>query len=145
MKQALFGEIRKIIVYTDGGARGNPGPAAIGVVIEYGGTKKKYGEKIGETTNNIAEYKAVIFALKKIKQLFGKAKTKNLEVAVNMDSELVARQLNGEYKIEEKNLQPLFIEIWNLRLDFKKTTFIHIPREKNKEADMMVNATLDSA
>lgn len=135
----------KIIVFTDGGARGNPGPAAIGVVIKNaaGQTIKNYGETIEETTNNEAEYRAVISALQKTKALLGKEKTKKLSVEVNMDSELVVRQLNGEYKIEEEKLFPFFIKIWNLRLDFGKLTFRHVPREKNKEADRLVNEALD--
>lgn len=130
----------KLIIYTDGGARGNPGPAAIGVVIG----DKHYGEQIGRTTNNVAEYKAVIFALKKAKQLLGKKKTKTMEVEVRSDSELLSRQLNGLYKIENNELQPLFIEIWNLKQDFKKVNFVHVPREKNREADRLVNKALNT-
>lgn len=136
----------KIIVYTDGGARGNPGPAAIGVVIKDGAgrTIKSYGESIGDATNNEAEYRAVMFALKKIKALFGKEKVKKMVIEVNMDSELVMRQLNGQYKIEEEKLFPFFINIWNLKMDFEKIVFQHVLREKNKEADRMVNEALDS-
>jgi len=137
-KSALFGS-SKLVVYTDGGSRGNPGPAAIGVALPG----KEYGEYLGERTNNQAEYEAVIFALKKIKQLIGKKKAKELDVEVRMDSELVVKQLNGEYKILEKDLQPLFLEIWNLKLDFKKVEFVHVSREKNKKADKIVNRVLD--
>lgn len=129
----------KIIVYADGGARGNPGPAAIGVVL----SGKEYGEYIGERTNNQAEYEAIISALKKVKQLIGKKKAKESEVEVRVDSELVVRQLNGEYKILEPELQPLFVAVWNLRLDLKKVEFVHIPREQNKKADKIVNEVLD--
>ncbi|PIR89431.1 MAG: hypothetical protein COU07_00835 [Candidatus Harrisonbacteria bacterium CG10_big_fil_rev_8_21_14_0_10_40_38] len=128
-----------LIIYTDGGARGNPGPAAIGYVIG----EKTYGEAIGSATNNIAEYSAVIAALKKAKLLIGKDKAKKTDVKVNMDSELVVRQMNGEYKIKEPELQKLFIEIWNLKLDFKSVSFSHIPREQNREADRLVNEALD--
>lgn len=134
----LFPE-SKIVVYTDGGARGNPGPAAIGVVV----SSKEYGEYLGEKTNNQAEYEAVIFALKKVKQLIGKAKAKKSEIEVRADSELIVKQLNGEYKIEEPDLQPLFLKVWNLRLDFGKIDFIHIPREQNRKADAIVNRVLD--
>ena len=130
----------KLTIYTDGGARGNPGPAAIGAVVG----NKKYGEYIGETTNNVAEYKALAFALKKAKALLGKKKAKETEVECYMDSELLTKQLTGQYKIEDEGLQPLWLEIWNLKLDFKKVDFHHIPREKNKEADKMVNEALDS-
>lgn len=130
---------KKIIAYTDGGARGNPGPAAIGVVIN----NKEYGEYIGEKTNNKAEYEAVVFALKKTKQLVGKTRAKEAEVEVRMDSELVVRQLTGKYKILEEELQPLFLDVWNLRLDFKSVAFTHIPREQNRKADKLVNRALD--
>ena len=135
----------KIIVYTDGGARGNPGPAAIGVVIQdaAGHTIKSYGKAIGETTNNEAEYQAAVFALQKAKALFGKKNTKAMQIEVRMDSELVMRQLSGEYKIEEERLFPYFIKIWNLKMDFGRVSFVHVPREKNREADRLVNEALD--
>lgn len=134
----------KIIVYTDGGSRGNPGPAAIGVVIEGVGTElKEYSEFIGSTTNNEAEYRALILALKKVRQLAGRDQLENTTVEVRMDSELVVKQLNGEYKIEEKNLQPFFMEIWNLKFDFPKIKFVNIPREQNQRADRLVNSCLD--
>jgi len=105
---------------------------------------KEYGEKIGTKTNNEAEYEAVIFALKKIKALFGKEKTKKMEVEMRMDSEFVASQLNGKYKIEEERMFPLFIAVWNLKMDFAKVTFSHVRRENNRAADRLVNAALDS-
>lgn len=129
----------KIIIYSDGGARGNPGPAAIGVIIG----NRKYGEAIGRTTNNIAEYQAVIFALTKLKTLVSKKETKNIEVELRLDSELVAKQLNGRYKILDSELQPLFIKVWNLKQDYKTVDFVHIPREQNKGADKLVNEALD--
>ena len=130
---------KKIVIYTDGGARGNPGPAAIGVVIG----NKSYGERIGETTNNVAEYKAAIFALKKGKHLLGKKQAKETELEINTDSELMFKQLNGRYKILEPDLQAFFIEIWNLKQDFKEVIFKKIPREQNKAADKLVNQALD--
>jgi ribonuclease HI len=132
----------KIIMFTDGGSRGNPGPAAIGVYIETLG--KKYGECIGKKTNNEAEYGALIFGLKKIKQVLGNQKAKNAEVECYLDSELVVKQLNHEYKLKEKHIQEFFLEIWNLMLDFGKVSFVHIPREKNKIADALVNEALDN-
>lgn len=135
----------KIQIYTDGGARGNPGPAAIGlVIIQEGQTLKKYSEFIGEKTNNQAEYEAVIFALKKIKLLFGKKKAKTMEIGICLDSQLVAKQLNHQYKIKEKDLQPLFLKVWNLILDFGQISFKYIPRQQNKEADRLVNQALDN-
>ena len=131
----------KITIYTDGGSRGNPGPAGIGVYIET--LNKKYGECIGIATNNVAEYAALIFGLKKLKQLLGKDKTKNYEIECYLDSELVVKQLNHEYKLKEEYIQKNFIEIWNLMLDFKAVSFYHIPREKNNIADALVNEALD--
>lgn len=137
--------MKKLIIYTDGGARGNPGPAAIGAVIknQKGENIKKYSEAIGETTNNEAEYQAIIFALKKIKALFGKSKVKQMEIEIRLDSELAASHLNHQYKIKEKNLQLLFLQVWNLMLDFKKVNFKAISREQNKEADKLVNQAID--
>jgi ribonuclease HI len=129
----------KLEIYTDGGARNNPGPAGIGVVIG----DKEYGEYIGETTNNVAEYKAIIFALKKTRHLLGKSKLKDTEVIVNSDTELAVNQLNGKFKILEKDLQPLFLEIWNLKFDFPNLQFKHIRREKNQRADYLVNQAIN--
>jgi ribonuclease HI len=133
----------KITIHTDGGSRGNPGPAAIGVVLDGPMGKKEYGEYIGETTNNEAEYKAVIFAFKKLKQLIGSKKCKESAVEFLLDSELVVKQLNKEYKLKDKNIQNFFIEIWNLTFDLKSVSFRHIPREDNTEADRIVNQVLD--
>ena len=138
----------KIIVYSDGGSRGNPGPSAVGVVIcnESGQKIKEYGQKLEEiSTNNEAEYEAVIFALKKLKQLFGKEKVKGLTVEFRVDSELIASQLNGNYKILEERMQLLFMKVWNLKMDFGKISFKNIPREQNKRADELVNQALDSS
>ncbi len=129
----------KLIIHTDGGARGNPGPAAIGAMVG----DKTYSEFIGEATNNVAEYRAVIFALKKAKQLLGKAKAESTEVEIFTDSELMYKQLEGHYKIKNNGIQPLFIEVWNLKQDFKRVGFKHIPREENKDADRLVNRALD--
>jgi len=146
----------KIIIYTDGGSRGNPGPAAVGVVIcrptgdhpkgdnEKLEIIKKYSKSIGTRTNNEAEYEAVMFALGKMKQLFGKEKVQDIDIEIRMDSELVARQLNGLYKIEEEKLFPLFIKIWNLKMAFGNISFVEIPREKNTEADRILNEELDA-
>jgi ribonuclease HI len=137
--------MRKIIIFTDGGSRGNPGKAAIGVVFcnEKGDIVKSYSEFIGDMTNNEAEYKAVILALKKFKSLFGKELSKHSEIEIKSDSELLVKQINGEYKILDEKLQPLFLELWNLKMDFKKVSFKIIPREKNQLADKLVNQTLD--
>lgn len=144
----------KFLIHTDGGARGNPGPAAAGVVISAigeptssgespSGWKKEYGEYLGETTNNEAEYRAVILALKKVKHLIGGEKAKNSSIEIHMDSELLEKQLNGEYKIKDENIKNLFLEIWNLKIGFGEIVFKYIPREKNVEADTIVNQVLN--
>lgn len=138
--------MRKIIIYTDGGSRGNPGPAAIGVVFcnERGNPFRKYSQFLGQMTNNEAEYKAVIFALKKFKAIFGKKLAKESEIEIRSDSELIINQLNGNYKILEPSLQPLFLEIWNLKLDFGKVKFKLVSRKRNEQADQLVNEVLKS-
>lgn len=134
----------KFLIHTDGGARGNPGPAAAGFVIK-GDTigKKEGGEYLGEVTNNEAEYRAVILALKKLKHLIGGEQAKGLSVEIRVDSELLERQLNGEYKIKDENIKNLFIEIWNLKTNFGEVVFKHISRTENAEADRIVNQILD--
>lgn len=131
----------KLIIYTDGGARGNPGPAGIGVIIkdEKGKIVDTVSKYIGETTNNQAEYRAVIAALEKLN---------NYEVGeLNffLDSELVVRQLNREYKVKNQDLAPLFVKIYNTIMKYSKVTFIHIRREFNKEADKLANEAMDRA
>jgi len=135
--------MEKIVMYSDGGSRGNPGPAALGVHIET--LNKKYGEFLGTKTNNEAEYSAIIFGLKKIKSLIGKAVAKKTAIECRMDSELACKQLNHEYKIENEKLQPLFLEIWNLILDFLEVKFVHIRREYNTVADACANEAMDNA
>jgi ribonuclease HI len=148
-------EYKKLIIYTDGGARGNPGPAAIGAVLKSVGSQNlaskstgtqdiaflrtvaEISDYIGETTNNQAEYRAVIAAIEKAKKLGA------LELEFFLDSELVVKQLNREYKVRDKDLAPLFIKIYNACLSFKKVTFKHVRREMNKEADALVNKALD--
>lgn len=131
----------KLIIYTDGGARGNPGPAAIGVVIfdASGKEVKKFGKHIGTTTNNQAEYRALIAALEFVKALGAQT------LACHSDSELVVKQLQGKYKIREPGLKPLAEEVLRLTGKFTRVEFIHVPREKNKLADMLVNEALDKA
>jgi len=139
--------MKKITIYTDGGSRGNPGKAAIGVVFcnEKGQTIKEYSDYLGDgLTNNEAEYGAVIFALKKFKALFGKELAKKSEIEIRSDSELMVKQLNAQYKLIDEKIQKLFLEIWNLKFDFGPIKFKQIPREKNKEADRLVNEALDS-
>jgi len=139
--------MKKIIIYTDGGSRGNPGPAAVGFLFcnEKGEIIKKYSEYLGENfTNNEAEYTAVISALQKFKALFGKKLAKSTEIELRSDSELLIKQILGEYKILEPKIQTLFIKVWNLKIDFKKIKFKLISRRKNTEADRLVNEVLDT-
>ncbi len=133
-----------IEIFTDGGSRGNPGIAGVGAVLKIQDETKKYSQFLGDNiTNNEAEYQALIFALKKTKSLIGKVKAKHAILRCYADSELMVKQLNHEYKISNENIQKLFIQIWNLMLDFKSVKIVHIPREKNKEADQMANKAMD--
>lgn len=132
---------KNIIINTDGGARGNPGPAAIGVVIsdEEGKIIKEFGRYLGVATNNQAEYKALIAALEEMKNMdFG-----DVSIECLLDSELVVRQLNGQYKVKNEGIAPLFLQVRNLQNSFKSIIFKHIPREKNKRADFLVNESLN--
>jgi len=135
--------MEKIIMYSDGGSRGNPGPAALGVYIET--LDKRFGEFLGTKTNNEAEYMAIVAGLKKIKALVGKVQAKKTAVECRMDSELACKQLKHEYKIENEKLQPLFFQVWNLMLDFKTVHFVHVYREKNTIADAEANKAMDQA
>ncbi len=138
--------MKKIIIYTDGGSRGNPGKAGIGAFFcnEKEQPIKEYSEFLGDNlTNNEAEYQAVILALKKFKSLFGKELAKKTEVEIRSDSELLVKQLTGQYKVINPNIQKLFLEVWNLRFDFKLVKFKLIKREQNKEADRLANEAMD--
>ncbi len=132
-------KINELITRTDGGARGNPGPAAMGVVIEDldGRVVKKFGRYIGETTNNQAEYQALLAALEEAKKMGATT------VTCYLDSELVVKQLNRQYRVKDQGLAVWFVKIWNLSQEFKKISFHHVLREKNKAADALVNEVLD--
>ena len=134
-----------IIIYTDGGSRNNPGIAGAGVYItdEKGNellTAKKY---LGVKTNNWAEYEGLILGLKEAKGLL-EEKAETTEVEVRMDSQLIVRQLNGEYRVKEPSLKEQFMKVNNLKTDFPKIKFVHIPRKENKEADALANQAMDS-
>ena len=133
--------IDKVLIYTDGGARGNPGPAAIGIVI-YDSLQKemqRHKEYIGETTNNQAEYKALIKALQMALKMGAQT------LVCYLDSELVVKQMQGHYRIREEGIAMLTTEALKLISKFKQVEFIHIPRAKNKLADQLVNEALDNA
>ena len=126
------------VVYIDGGSSGNPGESAIGGVIIFpDGKKETYSHKIGYATNNYAEYSALIAGLTRAHELGG------TEVECVLDSELITNQMKGLYKIKEPTLQKLFVQAYNAATKFKKVTYRHILRENNKEADRLVNETLD--
>lgn len=131
----------KYIIYTDGGARGNPGPAGIGVVIynEDGDIVLKKSEYIGKQTNNQAEYHALIFGLNEALNL--KAKSVNFY----LDSELVTKQMRGEYRVKNKNIYSLYEIASGLANRLDDIKFIHVGRENNKEADLLVNKALNRA
>ena len=130
----------KLSIHTDGGARGNPGPAAIGAVIfdEKRAIVREISEYIGRATNNQAEYRALIRGLEDAKKLGASS------VSIVMDSELIIKQLKGEYKVRDKGLQPLFAEAWNVLQSFSSYSVKHVPRAKNKRADELVNRALDA-
>ena len=130
----------KLILYSDGGARGNPGPGAIGIVIKNTDEKviKELGKFIGRATNNEAEYKAVIFGLEACQE---KGAT---EVSCFIDSLLVVNQLNGDFKVKDKKIKTFWTQVKSLEKKFAKVTYHHIPREKNYLADKIVNEVLDS-
>jgi ribonuclease HI len=133
--------MEKIIVYTDGGSRSNPGEAGIGVVA-YGKTKKLFvlSEYIGIQTNNFAEYTGAIRALENL--VDRGLHTKDIEV--RMDSKLVVEQVMGNWKIKEPTLKPLAARVHELVAQCKEVVFVHIPREENKEADALANEAMDS-
>lgn len=129
-----------VIIHTDGGARGNPGPAGIGVVF-FGQDRKiirEFKAYIGEATNNVAEYKALVLALEQAHKFGFK------DLQVNMDSELIVRQMQGVYKIKEPALQVLAKQVLALTNHFNKISYRHVAREKNKEADRLVNQAIDA-
>lgn len=141
--------MKKIIIHTDGGSRGNPGPAAIGVVIEMVDQINSINlvnlinlsRYIGEATNNVAEYKAVLEALTWVKENLG---FEEVELNFFLDSQLVVEQLKGNYKMKNAGLKPLFWEIREMVMLIKDgVSFTHVPREQNKEADVLVNKALD--
>ena len=138
--------MQKILAYTDGGARGNPGPAGAGGVVvgADGKVVATISKFLGHKTNNFAEYEAVALALEEVKRRFGSLKGKPAEVEVRMDSQLICRQLSGEYQIKEPTLFPHYIRIHNLIVaHFPNIRFTHVPREQNKEADKLANEAMD--
>jgi ribonuclease HI len=134
----------RVLIYCDGGSRGNPGPAAIGAVVyDVSGADRKrlvtISECIGEATNNVAEYQALITALEAARRFPSRA------IAVRADSELVVRQLEGRYKVKNEGLRPLYQKARALLDRYEEVDLAHVRREDNADADALVNAALDAA
>lgn len=133
-----------MIIYTDGGSRNNPGIAGAGVYITDadGNEIKKIKKFLGIQTNNWAEYEALILGLEGAKKILGK-NSKNIEIEVRMDSELIVKQMKGEYRVKQPALFEQFVRVNNLKVDFSNIKFVHIPRAKNGEADKLANEAMD--
>ncbi|MFH1646061.1 MAG: ribonuclease HI family protein [Candidatus Omnitrophota bacterium] len=130
---------QRIKIFIDGAARGNPGPAAIGVVIRDEADKviDELSKHIGIATNNVAEYTALIFALNQAREIGAQ------ELVINTDSELLVKQLGGEYRVKNSNLKELHSKAMYIVQGFSEVKINHIPREQNKEADKLANKALD--
>jgi ribonuclease HI len=129
-------------LYTDGGSRGNPGEAAVGCVLldpETGKVLKEYKEAIGVYTNNVAEYRALIAGLEMAKPFHPN------RLVCYLDSELIVKQLSGEYRVKMPSLMPLIQEVQENAAQFPEVSYSHIPRSKNTRADALVNQALDAA
>jgi ribonuclease HI len=131
-------------IFADGGSRGNPGPAGAGAIVrdETGKIVAEVSEFLGNTTNNVAEYTGILSALETLLSLEG-ARASEASVVVKMDSMLVVKQMNGEYKIKHPNLTPLAARVKELSTKFKSVSFAHVYREHNKEADRLANLAMD--
>ena len=131
----------KVTIHVDGGARGNPGPAAAGSIItsEAGEVLDEAMEVLGTQTNNVAEYRGLLLGLRRAAELGA------TEVDVVNDSELVAKQVNGAYKVKHEAMKPLFLEALELLRGFERWSMRSVPREQNAEADALVNHAQDAA
>lgn len=130
--------LKKVVIHSDGVSRGNPGPAAIGAIIrdERGRLLASISQPIGRATNNQAEYRAIIAALEKALALGAR------QVELNSDSELVVRQIKGQYRVRKEALRPLYQRVKELQSRLEGFTIKHIPRQQNREADKLANAAL---
>ncbi|MBU1046562.1 ribonuclease HI family protein [Patescibacteria group bacterium] len=139
--------MKKYKIFTDGGSRGNPGIAGAGAVIydEDGNELKTVSKHLGKKTNNWAEYEAVILGLQLAHRIF-EDKTVDIKFEIKMDSQLVQRQLKGEYRVKEETLKEQFLRVHNLIVKyFPNIKFTHIPRAENKRADELANIAMDEA
>lgn len=135
--------MERIVMYTDGGSRGNPGPSALGVFIET--LSIRYGEFLGEGTNNEAEYAAILSGMKRVREEIGEDRAKAAHLECRMDSELAMRQLTGRYRVKHPRMKHWFDLVRREAVGFSSVTFTHVFRADNKEADRMVNEALDRA
>jgi ribonuclease HI len=128
-----------IVAYIDGGARGNPGPAGYGVRIEdeMGGLITEFNGFLGSATNNVAEYNGLLAALRYARE------QGHRKVRIKSDSELLVKQMRGEYRVKNPGLQPLFQQARTLAEDFERIVYEHVRREQNKEADRLANIAMD--
>jgi ribonuclease HI len=131
----------RVVVNVDGGARGNPGPAAVAAVLTSpeGELIEQLGKPIGRATNNVAEYRAVLLGIELAKSVGAR------EVELIGDSELIVKQVKGEYRVKDAGLQPLHAEVKRALGDFDRWSIRHVRREHNAAADALVNETLDGA
>jgi ribonuclease HI len=135
-----------IKIFVDGGSRGNPGPSAIGFVVKNKTEKilTKRGKYIGVTTNNVAEYTAVVEALNWLRQNYQITKLTKCQITIYLDSQLVVNQLNGYFKVKDAKLRNLIIKVRHLEAEIKKPISYHfISRNLNKQADLLLNRVLD--
>ena len=130
--------VERVVICADGASLGNPGPAAIGATVkdEQGRLVTSISQAIGRTTNNQAEYRAVIAALEEATRLGAR------EVTINLDSELIVRQVNGKYRVKNAALKPLYQQVKEFQSRFESFTITHIPRQQNKEADRLAHIAL---
>ena len=130
----------RLTIHTDGAARGNPGPASAGACIrdEHGAVVSEDSRYLGEATNNVAEYEALLLGMERAKELGAR------RIEMRADSELVVRQLNGEYRVRNPALQRLYARVQQLESEFESVEYRHVPRAENRAADRLANRAIDS-
>jgi ribonuclease HI len=135
----------KFTITADGGARGNPGPAGSGAVVkdEHQKIVAEISRFLGHTTNNVAEYTALVAAFEALSTKLGPEQSREAIVNVFMDSKLIIEQMKGKWKVKHPNMKPLHARASTLAKNFKTVTFAHIPREENGEADALANEAMD--
>ena len=141
----MYSNEMQFTIHADGGARGNPGPAGAGAVVkdELGNIVASISKFLGHQTNNFAEYEAVIGAFEKLLELVPTAKRATTKVVVKMDSMLVVKQMQGEWKVKHPNMKPQHARLRALEEQFGSVSFLHVPREQNADADALANEAMD--